>query len=71
MASQTEPVKRAGGREKELTLKQREVMRELRNDKKQTIEELAVGFGVSYNTVRNVLAETGPLVPVETDGTVS
>jgi hypothetical protein len=45
------------GREKELTLEERRVLRGLKLRRGIAIEALAVGFGVSYNTVRNVLKE--------------
>ena len=49
--------KSAPGREKELTQAQRQCVREL-SLKGQRTEELAVGFGVSFNTIRNVLKES-------------
>jgi|GEM_PF-6339000 len=46
--------RKAGGRGKELTVVQRNVMRQLRA-RGQTYEQIAVGFGVSYNTTRSVV----------------
>jgi lambda repressor-like predicted transcriptional regulator len=45
-----------GGRSKELTPEQVRVAQQLK-EKGQTTEALAVGFGVSFNTMRSTLKE--------------